>query len=109
MRGSLFENRRRNMRVPLRTEVRCTCGSTIIQGMTWNLSQGGMQIDTASNLKAGDVVHLSFRLPVTGERIEGTGMMAWVSENRQGIQFTKLTPQNTEAIKAFIAEVEKPD
>src|SRR5580704_4782274 len=53
VRGSLLENRRRNTRVPVRTEVTCVSDTATVKGMTWNLSQGGIQIDTASNLKAG--------------------------------------------------------
>jgi CheY-like chemotaxis protein len=109
VRGSLFENRRRNARVPLQTEVVCTSGSVTAQGMTWNLSQGGVQIDGGPNLKAGDLVRLSFRLPISGGQIDGFGVVAWASQNRQGIQFTKLSEQNAKAIKTFIAEVETPD
>ena len=109
VRGSLLENRRRTARVPLRTEVTCISDSATIKGMSWNLSQGGIQIDTASNLKVGNIVRISFRLPISGEQIDGMGVVAWVSENRQGIQFTRISPQNTDALKAFIAEVEKPD
>jgi CheY-like chemotaxis protein len=108
VRGALIENRRRNARVPLRTEIVCTSGSTSVHGMSWNLSQGGMQIDTVSNLKPGDQLRLSFRLPVSGEQIDCLGAVAWSSQNRQGIQFTKLSEPNSKAIKEFIAEIEKP-
>jgi len=109
VRGSLFENRRRNARIPLRTEVMCTSGSTTAHVMSWNLSQGGMQIDSGARLKAGDLVRLSFRLPVSGEQIDAIGSVVWVSECRQGIEFSKLSEQNAKAIKSFIAELEKPD
>jgi uncharacterized protein (TIGR02266 family) len=109
VRGAMLENRRRNVRVPLRTDVLCTNGSTSIRGMTWNLSQGGILIDSASSLKAGDIVRLLFRLPMSGEQIDGAGVVVWVSENRQGIRFTKMNPQSSNAIKDFIAEVEQPD
>src|SRR5712691_8172625 len=61
--GGMLENRRRYARVPLQTEVLCTVGSRTIRGMTWNLSQGGMQLE-ASDLHVKDTVRLSFRLPV---------------------------------------------
>lgn len=109
VRGSLIENRRRSARVPLRTEVLCTAGSRRLQCMTWNISQGGMQIDAASDLKAGDLVRLSFRLPISGVEIDGMGIVAWSSPPRHGIQFTKLSDQHAKAIKAFIAAVETPD
>ena len=105
----MLENRRRHVRVPLRTEVLCTNDSTSVHGMTWNLSQGGILIDTMCSLKAGDEVRLSFRLPLSGKQIDGIGQVAWVSENRQGIRFTKMNSQSSSAIKDFIAEVEQPD
>src|ERR1700751_4764680 len=67
--GGMLENRRKYIRVPLQTEVICVVGSRTIRGMTWNLSQGGMQVE-ASNLQAKDTVRLSFRLPVSGVSID---------------------------------------
>ena len=40
VRGTLLENRRRHMRVPLQTAVTCIARSRIMQGVTWNLSSG---------------------------------------------------------------------
>jgi uncharacterized protein (TIGR02266 family) len=109
VRGTLLENRRRNVRVPLRTEVTCSDGPKTTRGMTWNLSQGGILIDTAASLKPGDSVRLSFRLPVSGEQIDAMGVVVWTSANRQGIRFTKVSDQNMRVIKQFITEVEQPD
>jgi CheY-like chemotaxis protein len=109
VRGTLLENRRRNVRVPLRTDVTCSDGPRTSRGMTWNLSQGGILIDTGANLKPGDPVRLSFRLPVSGEQIEAMGIVVWTSTSRQGIRFTKVSDQSMQAIKEFIAEVENPD
>src|SRR6201987_5063201 len=47
VRGGMLENRRKYIRVPLQTEVICVVGSRTIRGMTWNLSQGGMQTEAA--------------------------------------------------------------
>src|ERR1700681_3906232 len=63
--GGMLENRRKYTRVPLQTDVICTVGSRTIRGMTWNVSQGGMQVE-ASDLQSRDTVRLSFRLPVSG-------------------------------------------
>src|SRR6202521_4271281 len=58
--GGMLENRRRNTRVPLQTEVICTVGSRTLRGITWNLSEGGMQLE-ASGLQSKDRVRLFFR------------------------------------------------
>jgi CheY-like chemotaxis protein len=106
VRGGMLENRRRYTRVPIQTEVMCTVGSRTIRGVTWNLSQGGMQVD-AGGLQPRDTVRVSFRLPVSGVSLEAVGTVVWTKENRQGIQFTNVSPQNDQSIRQFIAEVEK--
>jgi CheY-like chemotaxis protein len=104
--GGMLENRRRHMRAPIRTDVTCTVGSRTIRGETWNLSQGGLQVE-ATGLQPKDKVRVLFQLPVSGVRLEATGTVIWTKENRQGIQFTEMSPQNEESIRKFIAEVEE--
>ena len=106
VRGALLENRRRHTRVPLHTAVTCSVGSRTMQGDTWNLSSGGIQVEIG-NLRPGDSVKLSFRLPQSGITIDAVGVVVWAKEQRQGIQFTKTSPQNLQAIQEFIAEAEK--
>jgi CheY-like chemotaxis protein len=104
--GGMLENRRKSIRVPLQTELTCTVGSRTIRGISWNLSQGGMQIE-AGDLHIKDTVRLSFRLPVSGVSIDVTGTVAWADENRQGVQFTTLSPPTQQAIRKYIDAVEK--
>jgi CheY-like chemotaxis protein len=104
-RGWMLENRRRHTRAPIHADALLTVGSRTIRGVTWNLSQGGMQIE-ASDLQPGDVVRVSFRMPVSGSPLEATGTVVWAKENRQGIQFTSVTPQAEEAIRQYISDVE---
>jgi CheY-like chemotaxis protein len=104
--GGMLENRRKNTRVPLQTEVICIVGARTVHGMTWNLSQGGIQLEVG-DLQSKDSVRLSFRLPVSGVSIDATGTVAWARENRQGIQFTTLSTSVQQSIRDYIAEVEK--
>ncbi len=104
--GGMLENRRKYTRVPLQTEVICTVGSRTIRGMTWNLSQGGMQVE-ASDLQSKDTVRLSFRLPASGVSIDAIGTVAWADEKRQGIQFTTLGKPAQQSIRKYITEVER--
>jgi CheY-like chemotaxis protein len=106
VRGALLENRRRHMRVPLHTAATCSVGSRTMRGDTWNLSSGGIQVEIG-NLQPGDSVKLSFRLPMSGITIDAVGVVVWAKEQRQGIQFTKISPQNLQAIQGFIVEAEK--
>ena len=106
IRGGLIENRRRYTRVPLRTDVNCEVGSRKVRATSWNLSLGGMQVE-ADNLRSGDAVRLSFRLPVSEITVEASGVVVWAGEKRQGIQFTNLNAQNQKSIRNFVAEVEE--
>src|SRR5260370_3958849 len=65
VRGGMLDNRRRSVRVPIQTEVICEVGSRTGRGVTWNLSQGGSQVE-AGDLQPGDAVRLAFQLPVSG-------------------------------------------
>jgi CheY-like chemotaxis protein len=107
VRGTMVERRRRYARVPLQTEVTCTVEAKVSQGRTWNLSQGGIQVETG-NLKVGDKVRVSLRLPSSGVTINAHGTVVWGKAERQGIQFTKLSTEAHEAIRHFISQVENP-
>ena len=106
VRGGMLDNRRRSIRVPIQTEVICEVGSRTVRGVTWNLSQGGIQVE-AGDLQPGDAVRLSFQLPVSGIPINGAGTVVWANERRQGIQFTQMTTKNEQSIRDFIVAAEK--
>ena len=106
VRGGMLENRRRHARVPIQTEVTCTVGARTIRGITWNLSQGGIQVE-AGGLQPNDPVRVLFQFPVSGVRLEAMGTVVWAKENRQGVRFTNMTPENEQSIRKFIAEVEE--
>lgn len=108
VRGTLFENRRRYARVPIHGDVTCVVGSREVRGQSWNLSQGGMQVEVG-NLVAGESVRLSFYLPSSTVSVDVAGTVVWSKQERQGIRFTKLTPQNEASIRDYIAQVERPD
>jgi len=106
VRGGMLENRRRSVRVPLQTDVTCEVGPRKFRGVTWNLSQGGIQVE-AEGLQQGVTVQLSFRLPVSQIDISATGTVLWASETRQGIRFTNVSEQNLKSIRSYISDVEK--
>jgi CheY-like chemotaxis protein len=105
VRGALIANRRRHVRVPLQTDVTCTLGLRTVHGRSWNLSQGGIQVE-AENLTPGGSMRIRFSLPGSPVAVDAFGVVAWVRESRQGIQFTKMGSQNEEDIRAFIASLD---
>jgi CheY-like chemotaxis protein len=104
--GGMLENRRKYTRVPIRADVACTVGSRAIRGVSWNLSQGGMQLE-AGGLRVKDAVRLSFQLPISAVTVDAAGIVVWANEQRQGIQFTNVSAQSQQSIRQFIADVEK--
>jgi two-component system chemotaxis response regulator CheY len=106
VRGAMADNRRRYVRAPLQAEVDCQVGSKVSRGRTWNLSQGGLQVEV-ENLKPGEIVRVSFRLPGSSVTIESTGTVVWSDQGRQGIQFAKMGNQSLVEIQRFLTQVEK--
>jgi CheY-like chemotaxis protein len=106
VRGGMLDNRRRSVRVPIQADVTCEVGSRTVRGVTWNLSQGGIQVE-AGDLQPGDAVRLSFRLPPSGIPINAAGKVVWAKDTRQGIQFTQMTTQSEQSIRNFIVAAEQ--
>jgi CheY-like chemotaxis protein len=108
VRGALVNNRRRSARIRFQTDVTCNCDSRTSYGRSWNLSQGGIQVE-ARDLKQGDSLRIRFHLPGVSALIDAFGSVAWVRESRQGIQFTKMSSQSEQDIRNFIAAADKYD
>jgi CheY-like chemotaxis protein len=108
VRGGMLENRRRSTRVSVQADVTCVVGSRTMSGVTWNLSQGGIQVEV-DGLRPKDAVRLTFRLPVSGSAIEAAGTVVWGDQKRQGIQFSNVSAKNQESIRRFVSEVDKID
>ena len=106
VRGGMLENRRRYARAPLQVDVSCTVGSRTMHGMSWNLSQGGIQVEVGG-LHPKDSAKLSFRLPISGVAIEVAGTVVWAVEKRQGVQFTNVSEKHQASIRQFVSEVEQ--
>jgi CheY-like chemotaxis protein len=104
--GGMLENRRKYVRAPIQADVTCTVGSRTLRGLTWNLSQGEMQVEVGG-LKPRDAVRLSFQLPISAVTVDTAGIVVWANEQRQGIQFTNVGAQNQQSIRQFITDVEK--
>lgn len=103
--GPMLQNRRRCTRVPLQAELTCVVGSKLFRGRTWNISNGGIQVEVDS-LSAHDVVRISIKLPKSPVVIDAIGEVVWIKNGRQGIRFTKVDPKNQENIQRFIEQIE---
>ena len=99
----MLSNRRRYTRGPIRAQVTCIGDARTIRGVSWNLSQGGMQVEVR-DLKPKESVHLSFRLPISGVAVDVVGVVAWGDEKSHGIQFTYMGAQSRQSILQYITE-----
>lgn len=99
----MLSNRRRHTRVPIRAQVTCITDSRTMRGASWNLGEGGMQVEV-SGLKPKEAVQLSFRLPVSGLAVDAVGVVIWEDEKRHGIQFTYIGAQSQQSIQQYITE-----
>jgi CheY-like chemotaxis protein len=95
-----FENRRSRTRVPLNTDVACTVGHKQLNGVTWNISQGGIQVEVVG-LELGDNAGLSFMLP-QASTVRAQGFVVWAQEGRSGLYFTEVSLDDQAAIRAYV-------
>jgi hypothetical protein len=101
--GGVLQNRRKHVRVPIRAQVTCIADTRTLRGVTWNLSQSGLQVEVAE-LRRKAIVQLTFRLPLSGTIIDALGAVVWQSDRRHGIKFKYMGEQSHESIQHFIEE-----
>jgi CheY-like chemotaxis protein len=96
-----YENRRRSNRVYLNSEVTCMVGDRTLHGATWNISQGGIQLEVFG-LQKGDQLRMSFLLPNPAMIIQCEGVIVWEQEERQGVYFTSMSLEVQDGIRDFV-------
>jgi uncharacterized protein (TIGR02266 family) len=79
-----------------------------------NISRGGLYFRSPHPPEVGGCIDLDFTLPDSDQRIRGTGIVRWVSNNSfstemnnlfgVGIEFDKLDPQSTQIIEEFVTK-----
>jgi len=105
VRGSMVQIRRRSVRVPLQTAVICTLNGKTLQGQTWNLSQGGMQVQVES-LTTDEPARFCFQLPGAHKQIDVWGVVVWGKNDRQGVRFINLTSKIQDQIRNFVESID---
>ena len=107
-RGSMLEERRRRKRVSLRTEVEYRVASRKANGLSHNLSRGGIVFEGDGSLKPGSKVWLSFRLPGQQGAIQAEGLISRVDEReRVGVSFLYISEGGQQCIRDFVASQEE--
>jgi uncharacterized protein (TIGR02266 family) len=105
--------KRRAPRAPLRVTADCFQGERSFQNYVVDVSQSGMFIETPSPFPVGTGLVLKFALPRQGACLHVKGRVARTSppslapegaSTGMGIRFTNLSKEDSEKIKAFVAE-----
>jgi len=99
----MFQEQRAHERVAMHAQVICIVDSETSRGVSWNLSQAGMQVEVTS-LKPKGAIQLSFRLPVSGVAVDTIGSLVWQHNRRHGIRFTHVGPQSRLSILQYVRE-----
>jgi uncharacterized protein (TIGR02266 family) len=81
------EERRKQARVAKRLKVAYATPKEFVDRYIFNLSVGGLFIETKEPLSQGELLNLKIFLPDKGEELDVTGEVIWSS--RQG----KITPE----------------
>jgi len=99
----MFQDQRAYERVAMRAQVICIVDSETSRGVSWNLSQAGIQVEV-STLKSKGAIQLSFRLPVSGVAVDAVGSLVWQHNRRHGIRFTHVGAQSRRSILQYVRE-----
>ena len=99
----MFQDQRAYERVAMRAQVTCIVDSETSRGVSWNLSQTGIQVEV-SNLQPKGAIQLSFRLPVSGIAVDAVGSLVWQRNKRNGIRFTHVGAQSRLSILQYVRE-----
>lgn len=102
---------RRYPRIPYRTRVHCSGQGVYFSDLTSNLSEGGVGLQTISQLQPGEELDLAFQLPDSGEELTVRTRVIWTDpvndQERQatcGLEFQELGERDRERLRFFIQE-----
>ncbi len=100
----MSQEQRKHRRTPLIADVEFHSEGMSQQGRISDLSVGGIFIDTLNPLDIGTVVHFTFVLPGTTDRIDGEGVVAWNQPMvGMGVRFNSLNIGLQQVIERYLA------
>jgi hypothetical protein len=103
--GFPHEDRRKNQRVALLTQVECVGNGEYIVGFTRDISKSGLSVEAKASFNVGTEVVVRFILPPypPGTLMEIQGVVLWVRPaESMGIGFQSLEYGQHDAIAKYI-------
>jgi len=103
--------RRTFERCAVELEVTLESESNFYLGLTENISEGGLFIDTHLFKPIGTPVSVTLKLPNSPQAFTATGTVRWIRQYSEtsdtvpgmGVRFEDLTPEQTALIREFVA------
>jgi CheY-like chemotaxis protein len=106
-RGPMLRERRRYLRLPYRTAVRCTWGphnEFRFNSDTLDISEGGILLSPSGGLAVGQELDLSFLLPDYPQPLKARARVVRCAPPRGvGLMFLSLDAREKEALRSYVA------
>ena len=101
--GTIDYGRRRTRRVSLRSMVKLSSGSDVLEGETIDVSLCGLLVKAGRTLAQGTPVRVSLELAPRTKPVVGAGLVARVLDgNLMGIQLDQLSVAESERLQEFL-------
>jgi CheY-like chemotaxis protein len=105
--GTLLRERRRSHRVPMVAEISCRVGARSFTGVTSSINEQSvvfcMPFCPERPLLPGELVQISFHLPVSNCAVEAMGVIVRVDDRNTSCQFQKMAGATRKAVQDFLA------
>jgi CheY-like chemotaxis protein len=108
MRGQMLKERRRYVRLPLRTIVHCRGEKAQSKTVSVNVSRTGMLLEASAGLGVGQKIELLFELPDLAGLLNPSAVVVRKEPNdRTAVRFASLSRQDDKALSDFISGIVK--
>jgi CheY-like chemotaxis protein len=108
MKQQMLREKRRYIRLPVRTVVHCSLGKRQFKSASLNVSEGGMLLEDSGGADVGQELRLRFSLPLIPDVLNPSARVT--RKERSGhtaLQFLQPSPEDRQVIQDFIAGLVK--
>lgn len=102
-RGAMELERRSEPRAVLRTDVECQTDARPVRGMSVDVSEHGMQIETGSRVTEGKVLAINFKLPSSKALMHVVGVVEHVGTRRLGVRFVEIAERDRIKVREYVS------
>lgn len=100
-------DRRKFIRKNCLINAKISVANKILPCFILDISPRGAFVDTSEGILVGQAAKLLFSSPINRERLILTAQIAWCEDQDAGLKFSRLTPQQLDAIRIFTENRQK--